>query len=46
MSYQEASSSEAKAQRRHCKFTPERIQQIKDLVARGKTANRLPQSLE
>jgi hypothetical protein len=28
---------EAKAQQRHSKFTPERIQQIKVLVARGET---------
>jgi len=46
MSYQEASEAEAKAQRRHRKFTPERIQQIKDLMARGELANRLLQSLE
>jgi hypothetical protein len=41
MSYQEASSSEAKAQRRLCKFTPERIQQIKDLVARGENREQI-----
>ena len=31
MSYQQASPPETKAQRRPSKFTPERIQQIKDL---------------
>jgi hypothetical protein len=41
MSYQEASAVEAKAQRPHRKFTPERIQQIKDLVARGETRERI-----
>jgi len=35
MSYQEASPFEANARRRRSKFTAERIQQIKDLVARG-----------
>ena len=42
MSYQEASPPEATAQRRHSKFTPERIQQIKDdLVARGETCQQI-----
>ena len=41
MSYQEASPPEAIAQQRHSKFTPERIQQIKDLVARGETRERI-----
>jgi hypothetical protein len=41
MSYQEVSRPEAKAQRRHRKFTPERIQQIKDLVARGETCEQI-----
>src|SRR5215468_7310492 len=41
MSYQEASEAEAKAQRRHRKFTPERIQQIKDMVARGETREQI-----
>ena len=41
MSYQEVSRPEAKAQRRHRKFTPERIQQIKDLVARGETCQQI-----
>jgi len=41
MSYQEASAVEAKAQRPHRKFTPERIQQIKDLVARGETREQI-----
>jgi hypothetical protein len=41
MSYQEASPREAKAQRPHRKFTPERIQQIKDLVARGETREQI-----
>ena len=40
MSYEEA-PIEAKAQRRHCKFTPERIQQIKDLVTRGETREQI-----
>jgi hypothetical protein len=40
MSYQEASLAEAKAQRRH-KFTPERVEQIKDLVARGETREQI-----
>jgi len=35
MSYQEASPVEANAMGRRSKFTTERIQQIKDLVARG-----------
>ena len=41
MSYQEVSRPEAKAQRRHRKFTPERIQQIQDLVARGETCEQI-----
>ena len=41
MSYQEASAVEPKAQRRHRKFTPERIQQINDLVARGETREQI-----
>src|SRR5262245_60107326 len=41
MSYQEASQAAAKTQRRHRKFTPERIQQIKDLVARGETREQI-----
>jgi hypothetical protein len=41
MSYQEASRPEANAKGRHSKFTPERIQQIKDLVARGETREQI-----
>jgi hypothetical protein len=41
MSYQEASPPVANAQQRHRKFTPERIQQIKDLVARGETREQI-----
>ena len=41
MSYQEASPPEATAQRRHSKFTPEGVQQIKDLVARGETCQQI-----
>jgi len=49
MSYQEVSRPEAKAkakakakaQQRHRKYTPERIQQIKDLVARGETCDQI-----
>jgi len=41
MSYQEASPPEAKAQRRSGKFTPDRIQQIKALVARGETCKQI-----
>jgi hypothetical protein len=41
MSYQEASRPEANAKGRHSKFTPERIQQIKDLVARGETCEQI-----
>jgi hypothetical protein len=41
MSYQEASPPIANAQQRHRKFTPERIQQIKDLVARGETREQI-----
>src|SRR5262245_8715579 len=41
MSYQEASQPVANAQQRHRKFTPERIQQIKDLVARGETREQI-----
>jgi hypothetical protein len=40
MSYQEASPPEARA-KRPSKFTPERIQQIKDLFARGETSERI-----
>src|SRR5262245_30330804 len=36
MSYQ-ASATVANSRRRQSKFTPERIQQIKDLIARGET---------
>jgi hypothetical protein len=41
MSYEEASRPEANAKRRHSKFTPERIQQIKALVARGETREQI-----
>ena len=41
MSYQKVSPREAKAQRPHRKFTPERIQRIKDLVARGETREQI-----
>ena len=41
MSYQEASRREANAKRQHSKFTPERIRQIKDLVARGEPRERI-----
>ena len=41
MSYQTASPLEAKARPRHSKFTPERIQQIKDLVVRGETCQQI-----
>jgi hypothetical protein len=41
MSYQEASPPVANAQRRYRKFTPERIQQIKDLVARGASCEQI-----
>src|SRR5262245_45759821 len=41
MSYKEASPPEAKVQQRHSKFTPERIQQIKDLVAHGETCQQI-----
>jgi hypothetical protein len=41
MSYQEVSRLEAKAQRRYRKFTPQRIQQIQDLVARGETCEQI-----
>jgi hypothetical protein len=45
MSYQEVSrpkaKAKAKAQQRHRKYTPERIQQIKDLVARGETCEQI-----
>ena len=41
MSYQEASPPVANTQQRHRKFTPERIQQIKDLVARGETREQI-----
>ena len=45
MSYQEVSRPEAKAQRRHRKFTPERIQQIKIWWRVVKLVNRLLQPL-
>src|SRR5262245_48088050 len=41
MSYQEASAAEAKAQRPHRKFTPERVQRIKGLVARGESREQI-----
>jgi len=41
MSYQEASLLEPKAQRRPSKYTPERIQQIKDLLTRGETCEQI-----
>src|SRR5262245_210346 len=41
MSYHEASAPEAKAQRRPSKFTPDRIQQINDLLARGETCEQI-----
>jgi hypothetical protein len=41
MSYEETSRPEAKAQRQGSKFTSERIQQIKDLLARGETCERI-----
>jgi hypothetical protein len=41
MRYQEASPFEANARRRHSRFTAERIQQIKDLVARGERRERI-----
>src|SRR5262245_47865743 len=41
MSYQEASLLEPKAQRRPSKYTPERIQQIKDLLARGESCEQI-----
>jgi hypothetical protein len=41
MSYQEASPPEARAKRRPGKFRPERIQQIKDLLTRGETSERI-----
>jgi hypothetical protein len=37
MSYEEVAPPETAFQRRSSKFTPERIQQIKDLIARGET---------
>lgn len=47
MSYQEVSRPEAnaKAQQRHRKYTPERIQQIKDLVARGETCEQIASTI-
>ena len=45
MSYQEASPPETKAQRRPSKFTPERIKQIKDLLARGETCEQIAASI-
>jgi len=41
VSYQQASRREANAKRQHSKFTPERIRQIKDLVARGEPRERI-----
>jgi hypothetical protein len=41
LSYQEASPPGTKVQQRHRKFTPERIQQIKDLVARGASCEQI-----
>jgi hypothetical protein len=41
MSYQEAPRPDPKVQQRHSKFTPERIQQIEDLVARGETCEQI-----
>src|SRR5262245_14085082 len=41
MSYQEASLLEPKAQRRPSKYTPERIQQIKVLLARGESCEQI-----
>jgi hypothetical protein len=41
MSYKKASRPDPKVQQRHSKFTPERIQQIKDLVARGETCEQI-----
>jgi hypothetical protein len=41
VSYQEASRPEANTKRRHSKFTPERIRQIRDLVARGEPRERI-----
>ena len=41
MSYQEASPPEPKSQRRSSKFTPDRIQQIKVLVALGETCEQI-----
>jgi DNA-binding NarL/FixJ family response regulator len=41
LSYQEASPPGTKVQQRHRKFTPERIQQIKDLVARGTSCEQI-----
>ena len=45
MSYQEASPPVANAQQRHRKFTPERIQQIKDLVARGASCEQIASTI-
>ena len=45
MSYQEASPPEPKVQQRHRKFTPERIQQIKDLVARGASCEQIASTI-
>jgi hypothetical protein len=41
LSYQEASPPGTKVQQRHRKFTSERIQQIKDLVARGQSCEQI-----
>jgi hypothetical protein len=41
MSYQKSSPPVAIAQQRHRKFTPERIQQITDLVARGESCEQI-----
>jgi hypothetical protein len=45
MSYQEASPPETKAQRRPSKFTPERVQQIKDLLTRGESCEQIAASI-
>jgi hypothetical protein len=46
MSYEEAAVSAPNFQRRPSKFTPERIQQIRDLIARGRPARILLRALE
>jgi hypothetical protein len=45
LSYQEASPPGPKVQQRHRKFTPERIQQIKDLVARGTSCEQIASTI-